>query len=372
MGVLAAQYPGMVSGLIGYLIVIVKCARNFKGQAWAQYDQVFRQRIAAAKDWMWSNVNTTLFNLCFAQKIFNAIADAMEWMAKEQQGSELWHYLDDYLTCGVAGSNEYAANKILLVLKRLCAFLGIPLAEDKVAGPATCLVLLGIENDTIKGEVRLPGPKLEVLVRELEVWKRRKRCNKHLLTIAGKLQHAATVVRSGRSFVRRLFDLSTAVAKPDHHLRLNVGAWSDLTWWSEYIADWNDTSLLQSLGELVLTATLTSDALGTWGCGAYWESKWIQLAWSDTVGVISNITVKELIPIVMEAAMWGKQWRDQVVNCRCDSMAVVAVIKSRASKESEIMHLLRCVAFIEARWEFTLVATHLAGRDNTKADDLSR
>ena len=145
-----------------------------------------------------------------------------------------------------------------------------------------------------------------------------------------------------------------------------------MIWWSEYIADWNGISLLQSLGELVPTTTLTSDASGTWGCGAYWESKWFQLAWSDTVGVSSNIAVKELIPIVMAAAMWGKQWRGQVVNCRCDNMAVVAVIKSRASKESEIMHLLRCVAFIEARWEFTLVATHLAGRENTLADDLSR
>ena len=79
------------------------------------------------------------------------------------------------------------------------------------------------------------------------------------------------------------------------------------------------------------------------------------------VGVSSNIAVKELISVVMAAAMWGKQWRGQVVNCRCDSMAVVAVIKSRASKESEIMHLLQCVAFIEARWKFMLVATHLAG-----------
>ena len=107
------------------------------------------------------------FGLRSAPKVFNAVADAMEWMAKEQGVSELWHYLDDYITCGVAGSKECAAN--LLVLKKLCTFLGIPLAEDKVEGPATCLVFLGIEIDTIKGEVRLPGPKLEALVRELEV-----------------------------------------------------------------------------------------------------------------------------------------------------------------------------------------------------------
>ena len=161
------------------------------------------------------------FGLRSAPKVFNAIADAMEWMANEQGVSALWHYLDDYITCGVAGSNEYAAN--LSVLKRLCTFLEISLAEDKVEDPAKCLVFLVIEIDTVKGEVRLPGPKLEMLV---------KRCTRRdLLSIAGKLQHAATVVRSGHSFVRHFLDLSTVVAKPDHYLRLNAGARSDLIWW---------------------------------------------------------------------------------------------------------------------------------------------
>ena len=69
------------------------------------------------------------FGLRSTPKVFNAIVDSMEWMAKEQGVSELWHYLDDYIICSVAGSNECAAN--LLVLKRLCAFLRIPLVEDK-------------------------------------------------------------------------------------------------------------------------------------------------------------------------------------------------------------------------------------------------
>ena len=60
------------------------------------------------------------------------------------------------------------------------------------------------------------------------------------------------------------------------------------------------------------------------------------------------------------------------MNCRCDNMAVVAMIKSRTSKEREIMHSLRRVAFFEAKWEFTLISTHLAGCDNVLADDLSR
>ena len=205
------------------------------------------------------------------------------------------------------------------------------------------------------------------------MWKRRKRCTKRdLLSIAEKLQHAATVVRAGRSFVRRLFELSTVVSKPEHHLRLNAGAQSDLAWWSEVVGEWNGISLWQLLGELVPTTTLTSDASGVWGCGAYWETKCFQLAWEETATVSSNIAVKELIPIVMAAAMWGSLGRGQIVNCRSDNMAVVVVIKSRCSKENEILHFVRCLAFFETKWNFILVSTHLAGANNILADDLSR
>lgn len=36
------------------------------------------------------------------------------------------------------------------------------------------------------------------------------------------------------------------------------------------------------------------------------------------------------------------------------------------------MHLLRCLFFIEAHYQFELTATHIAGVANSLADDLSR
>ena len=88
----------------------------------------------------------------------------------------------------------------------------------------TCLTFLGIEIDTVAEEVRLPVRKVAELHELLGGWLNRKRCTKReLLSITGKLQHAATVVRSGRTFVRRLFDLSARIKKPDHHVKLNAG-----------------------------------------------------------------------------------------------------------------------------------------------------
>ena len=312
------------------------------------------------------------FGLRSAPKIFNAVADALQWMAEQHGIHDIWHYQDDYITCGARDSGECGFN--LQMLLDICRHLGIPLAEEKIEGPTTCLTFLGIELDSTHGQVRLPQDKLRRLKQALQEWQQKKRCTKReLLSIAGKLQHAATVVKSGRTFVRRLFELSIRVKKLDHHLKLNAWARSDIEWWAQFVEEWNVISLLSMLGALVPTTTLTSDASGSWGCGAFWEEKWFQLAWSESPGAVAaGIAAKELIPIVLAAAMWGKMWTGEVVNCRCDNSAVVAVIRSRTSKDPSLMHLLRCMIFFEAKYCFSLVASHIAGIKNTLADDLSR
>ena len=312
------------------------------------------------------------FGLRSAPKIFNALADALEWIVKDHGVQYLWHYLDDYITCGAPESDECQFNLQLLI--DICRHLGIPLAEEKLEGPTTCLVFLGILIDTVRGELRLPQYKLDRLREQIGEWLQKKRCTKkELLSIAGQLQHAATVVWPGRIFVRRLFDLSATVKKNSHHVSLNQGARSDLAWWHDFLVEWNGVSMLSALGDQEPDVTLTSDASGTWGCGAYWGSKWFQLAWSSTsCPEETNIATKELVPIVIAAAMWGRCWSGQVVCCRCDNSAVVAVLNRRTSRDSELMHLLRCLIFFEAKFSFRMVSAHIAGSQNTLADDLSR
>ena len=56
----------------------------------------------------------------------------------------------------------------------------------------------------------------------------------------------------------------------------------------------------------------------------------------------------------------------------CDNQAVVEMVNSGHSKDMEISHLLRCLFFITAAFEITLVASHIQGKDNVKADAISR
>ncbi len=116
---------------------------------------------------------------------------------------------------------------------------------------------------------------------------------------------------------------------------------------------------------------MTSDASGNWGCGAWHLTEWFQLPWNEKSREL-GIAAKELIPIIIGAVVWGSGWSGRSIRVRCDNAAVIAILNSRYSKEPLLMHMLRCLFFIEAQNQFIIRATHLAGAKNDKADDLSR
>ncbi len=53
-------------------------------------------------------------------------------------------------------------------------------------------------------------------------------------------------------------------------------------------------------------------------------------------------------------------------------MAVVAVLKTLTSKDTLIMHLLRCLAFYAAHYGFEIESYHIPGMQNVAADAISR
>ena len=62
-----------------------------------------------------------------------------------------------------------------------------------------------------------------------------------------------------------------------------------------------------------------------------------------------NISVKELLPIVVAAATWGRHWRGQVVVCHCDNQAEVAALGVGYCREMDMAFLLKCLFFLDAR-----------------------
>ena len=316
-------------------------------------------------------VDTVLpFGLRSAPKIFNAVADALEWIVRKNGVRELCHYLDDFLVLGSPGSEECAWN--LSALVKWAEWLGFPLALEKVEGPSTTITFLGVEIDTSALILRLPEEKLVALRRLISSWRGRTWCRKtELQSLAGKLQHACKVVRPGRSFLRRVFELLGGVHRDHYHVKLNGGMRSDLAWWDLFLESWNGVSMLHPSRLSVPDHEIYTDASGAFGSGALWGHHWFQLKWPLAYTNVA-IAPKELVPIVVACVVWGRSWQGHVVHVHSDNTAVVSVINSGYSKDSQMMHLTRCLFFILAAWDISLYACHIPGVLNTVADAISR
>ena len=317
-------------------------------------------------------VDTVLpFGLRSAPKIFSAVADALEWILLGQGVSLLLHYLDDFLTMGKANSTECHDN--LELIQRICAFLGLPLKMEKLEGPIMVLTFLGIVLDTQKLEIRLPPHKLEELNERIMEWKRKQSCTKReLLCLIGKLSHATKVVAAGRTFLRRMIDTSMSVQRLNHHINLNSEFHSDLAWWECFLPVWNSRSFMSIHKKRTEPDVIfSSDASGSWGCGAIWATRWIQCEWQST-WVGKSIALKELLPIVLACAIWGALWSHKRIQVLCDNAAVIEIINAKTSRCRDIMHLLRCLHFFLAYHDCTLQAVHVPGVLNVAADAISR
>ncbi len=98
--------------------------------------------------------------------------------------------------------------------------------------------------------------------------------------------------------------------------------------------------------------SVTADASGKWGCRAF---EGIQFEWPTTI-------------YPRDDSLWGKDWRGKSVQSLSDNSAVVALINSGSSRESSLMHLMRCFAFLMAKFNFVAVAAHIRGVDNHLAN----
>ena len=247
---------------------------------------------------------------------------------------------------------------------------GLPVEPSKSVGPTTTLVFLGVELDSIQMSLSVPHDKLVSIKESVSRWRGLKACRKHdLLTLIGVLSHASKVVYASRIFLHRLIDLSTMAKKPDHFIRLNAEAWSDLQWWAQFMELWNGVAMLPSVIRQPPAHTLTSDASGSWGCGTFTGSAWFLLQWAGMLKD-AHIVVKELVPIVIASALWAHQWRGKTIEVLSDNTAAVFVVNNNSSKDKEIAHLLRCLAIMQASFQFQLRARHLPGTNNTVADAL--
>ena len=163
-----------------------------------------------------------------------------------------------------------------------------------------------IEIDTQVGIRHFPADKLSQLKDLLSQWSSRRSCRRQQLeSLIGTQQHACWVLKPGRTFLQQVINLlcTPSATKGHHHIMLNFGCCANLQWWSTFTEHWNGLAMFPCTAGP--TFTVTSDASGSWGCGAWSGPHWFQFeglsdAWSH------HISSKQFFAGLLSCEMWGK------------------------------------------------------------------
>ena len=124
-------------------------------------------------------------------------------------------------------------------------------------------------------------------------------------------------------------------------IRLNAAFRVDLEWWHILESSWNGVSMMWRESLLTPWVEVWSDASGSWGCGAVWDSEWLQIKWSDWPSFITaTIGAKQLIPITVAAAIRGQAWEGSTVMCHYNNQGVVAAVQGGYCKDPAMAQIV--------------------------------
>jgi hypothetical protein len=258
----------------------------------------------------------------------------------------------------------------------------------KTALPMQVQILTGVEVNTILMQLRLPADKLSKALKLLADFQGCQRCRlSEVRALAGYLGHCAQVVRGGRIFLRRLWDLTLKAQHAHHWVYVDAEARKDVDWWLENLVHFNGSHVIVSSTpvswQAFQTDASTTAALGAPCIGVFVEGGYVSLDRGQLVkagclmvpSVTARIEVWELYAVVAAVqlygpAMAGRYW--VVYTDNAQTAAWVCTGTARGKQSALVMKLIRFLFALVVQHQMRLEARHVPGVDNGLADALSR
>ena len=101
-----------------------------------------------------------------SSSIFTSFADLLNWILEVKRKLNVIHYSDDYLLASAPSPSDQA-DEDLSTFKSTFRSLRVPVAEDKLIGPTTCLTFIGIEINTEEFIVSIPSDKTQEVIEQM-------------------------------------------------------------------------------------------------------------------------------------------------------------------------------------------------------------
>ncbi|KAK3105594.1 hypothetical protein FSP39_001375 [Pinctada imbricata] len=246
---------------------------------------------------------------------------------------------------------------------------------EKTQVPTTKLTIYGIEVDSEIMQSRLPVEKVQKIQHKLREFLLRKKVTlRELQSLVGLLNFACSVVVPGRAFLRWLINLTCGINYPFHFIRLSKEVKEDLFMWQRFIENFNGKCVFLPMEWSPSShLTLFTDASGAIGFAAVLQDQKIWFAHKWAINLMDyQIAIKELFPIVLALEIRGDHLSNKRILFRSDNKAVVDVLNSQTSRDTIILKLIRRLVLVALKYNIHFRARHIAGKENTVADLLSR
>ena len=120
------------------------------------------------------------------------------------------------------------------------------------------------------------------------------------------------MIKPGRTFLRRLIDLSTTVSSLSDTILIFNEAKDDIGWWQEFPPSWNGVALIQD--PPVSNDFINHADASPFGLGAVFGNSWLMVEVPHEVKE-SPIHILEFEAIMFAIFTWGHSTLQQFSNC---------------------------------------------------------
>lgn len=334
--------------------------------------------------------NRLCMGLSSSPFVFSKLSDFIVRCMVRRGHNRVINYLDDF--CTITGSYEEgvkAQADLIAVIRNL----GFHVSFKKLTTPATTCRFLGISVDAVAMRLYLPQDKLQKLLRCIQgLYTRRRATKLEIQQLGGLVAHCSKVVKGGRTFARRIYNMGGTISRSYHKVRLNQAFKADLRWWLRFAETFNGYA---NIAPRHTPALCTYSDASTYGFGATHAGDWLAGSWGggghqtdnhqlghhrepscrECVGVdgeLAHINTLEFWPIMCAARRWGHHWSDRNIIMITDNTTVMHAINTGSCRNTQIMSWLYDLFWLAVSFNFDIAAVYIKSGDNTICDSLSR
>ena len=195
---------------------------------------------------------------------------------------------------------------------------------------------------------------------------------RELQSLVGKLNFAARVVFGGRTFLRRIIDVTNTLSRPHHHVHINTSLRADLLWWASFLSVFNGKAFFFASTPTALEE-FSTDACPTGG-GGFFQGDWFYTNWATDHPDLTDahINLKETFTVFLALHRWKWYLRDKWIVVHTDNHTTISALNKGTSRNPQVMQWLRSIFWLSATNNFRITARYIPSKANTVADAISR